>query len=71
MPMKISIFVIIVLHLTSGGVAATSTCSDAIAKAGPGANPKVDNLPSAVMDLDIESVCLLLQAGKDVNEKAK
>ena len=63
MLMKISIFVIIVLHLTSGGVAATS-CSDAIAKAGPGANPKVDNLPSAVMELDIESVCLLLQAGK-------
>ena len=71
MPMKISIFVIIVLHLASGGVAATSACSDAIAKAGPGANPKVDSMPLAVLNQDIESVCLLLQAGIDVNEKAK
>ena len=70
--MKIILLAIIVMHSTCGADAATSVvCSDAIANAVPGAQPKVDTLSVAVMEQDIESVCLLLKAGKDVNEKAR
>ncbi len=69
--MKIILLAIIVMHSTCGADAATSVCSDAIANAVPGAQPKVDKLSVAVMEQDIESVCLLLKAGKDVNEKAR
>ena len=44
-------------------------CSDAIARAGPGAGPKVNGLLLAAGTNDIVSACLLLKAGKDVNER--
>ncbi len=69
--MKFFLLAIIVMHSTCCADAATSVCSDAIAKAVPGAQPTVDKLSVAVMEQDIESVCLLLKAGKDVNEKAR
>ena len=46
----------------------TINCSDVISKAGPGATPKVNGLISAARTNDIDSVCLLLKAGKDVNK---
>ena len=44
-------------------------CSDAIARAGPGAEPKASGLLLAAGTNDMVSACLLLKAGKDVNER--
>ena len=43
-------------------------CVTVLSRAGPDAEPKVNSLHKAAETNDIESACLLLKAGKDVNE---
>lgn len=61
---------IALLFYVSGGVAALN-CNDILEKAPADAKPKFKSLPSAAVEGDMQSACLLLKAGKTVGDKNK
>ncbi len=50
---------------------ADNACDGILEKLGAEAEPKEKYLPAAVLENDMDSVCLLLKAGGNVNQKHK
>jgi hypothetical protein len=61
---------IALLYSFSTGAAALN-CNDVLEKAPADAKPKFKSLPSAAVEGDMQSACLLLKAGKTVDSKNK
>ena len=72
MPMRLLVVLLAVIalysHLVDAAAAATAVgvCDSVIAQAAPDARPLRDSLHAAASNNDIESACLLLKAGADV-----
>ncbi len=75
MPMRPLVLLLAVVALYSplaaaaAAAAAAGVCDDIIAHAAPDARPLRDSLHAAASNNDVESACLLLKAGADVEAK--
>lgn len=68
---RIFVYIIIVLVFAAISCHAEDACDTILEKLGAEAKPKEKYLPTAVLENDMDSVCLLLKAGGNVNQKHK